>query len=431
MKHSFTRSLCSAVLTGAVAVQILMAIPGARASAGQIERRSQAAAGASAIAPAVELRQQYNQVAAAIDTLLRIYGQERMRNVADPSRQLEELPGGTRLVLLFWADDEAELFLNDKPISRTRLTPTKVEVPVLYLESENVLRAHCWDTDGVESGFMAGLYLEDTSSQMLRPIVTTNERMWRQRDGEPAQEFFYAHSQPDIPEARIIWGRGQLFGEVKLSAVFAATSIQAAAGKHPLEPPDANSVRTRPMEFHQALSELAVLQERREELAAALAASSRRETTEVRFSGWPLSALSFSLGEAGPLAERSNMETSVRLLAWAKSLPPTMQALVFRPQRELRGWENKTAAVSFQESPGGGEEEDRRRDYVPPAERGPISVVESSLRHRAVPAGGRGVSASAWSLVVAVAVFVGHLTVTGRSWWRLYRSEVWTAKGER
>ena len=297
MRQWATRFVRFAVLAGAVGGQITMSTPAAGASKEQAERHGRASAGATAAT--VELRQQYNQVAAAMDTLLRLYGRERVRNVADPSRVLEQLPGNTRLVLLFWADDEAELFLNEKPISRTRLTPTKVEVPSLYLEPENVLRAHCWDTDGVESGFMAGLYLEDESSQMLRPLVTTNERMWCRQDGEPAEELFYAHSQPDIPEARIIWGRGQLFGEVELSATFAAAAIQAAAGRQPLKPPDAGAMRTRPMEFHQALSRLAVLQERREELAGALAASSTTEAPEVRFSGWPLSALSFSLGEAG------------------------------------------------------------------------------------------------------------------------------------
>ena len=72
--------------------------------------------------PTLALRRQYNEVAATIDTLVRVYEGNQLADLADPDRAILELPEGARLVLLFWADDEAELFLNGNPVGRTRLT---------------------------------------------------------------------------------------------------------------------------------------------------------------------------------------------------------------------------------------------------------------------------------------------------------------------
>ena len=93
----------------------------------------------------VALRREYNQAAASVDTLVRLYGEERLSELAGQASDEGILPPGSKLVLIFWADDEAELFLNDNRIGDTRLTPTRIEIPEIYLRESNTLRAHCWE----------------------------------------------------------------------------------------------------------------------------------------------------------------------------------------------------------------------------------------------------------------------------------------------
>ena len=87
-------------------------------------------AAAAAADDVVALRQQYNQVSASIDTLVRLYGGDKLRELAKRKGNSRLLPADSKLVLIFWADDEAELFLNGHRIGETRLTPTRVEIPV-------------------------------------------------------------------------------------------------------------------------------------------------------------------------------------------------------------------------------------------------------------------------------------------------------------
>jgi hypothetical protein len=369
-----------------------------------------------------QLRQEYNHVAAAIDTLFGLYGREQLVGLADPSRSQVALPVDAKLILLFWADDEAELFLNGTPISRTRLTPTQVEIPPVYLLAENELIAKCWDTDGVESGFMAGLYLQDASG--LRPILTTgDEGHWRSRNGEPAQEFYYAHAQPDIPSAQIIWGP-QLFGEVQLSAKFGAAALMAAGRRKALPAPDFES---RAMQFHEAVRTLVSLQSRREELADSLSMMARSAArTDIRFEGALHTALSFSLGSAGPLTDEVNMTTAGRVLEWANSLPSAERGLVFHPARALKGAQAATSAIDLRERISADRAEaDRRRNYVPPEERGSkagVTVSRSVAPERVAEDRPRPPE---WQLVGVILILLGYTSAAGRSWWQLYRSEWW------
>ena len=179
----------------------------------------------------VALRQQYNQVSASIDTLVRLYGGDKLRELAKRKGNNRLLPANSKLVLIFWADDEAELFLNGHRIGETRLTPTRVEIPAVYLRTSNVLRAHCWDTDRVESGFMAGLYLQDGRGRLRKVLATGDGRWWV--DSQRAEPRFYNHSLPDIPGAEVIWGT-KLFGEVELEARFDAAQLARAARRRPL-----------------------------------------------------------------------------------------------------------------------------------------------------------------------------------------------------
>ena len=87
----------------------------------------------------VALRQQYNQVSASIDTLVRLYGGDKLRELAKRKGDSRLLPANSKLILIFWADDEAELLLNGHRIGETRLTPVRVEIPVVYLREVQCL----------------------------------------------------------------------------------------------------------------------------------------------------------------------------------------------------------------------------------------------------------------------------------------------------
>ena len=70
-------------------------------------------------AETLSLRRQYNAVAAAADTIMRQIGRDRVDELTDDSQLAGNLlPNDAKLVLLFWADDEAELFLNGTPGKR-------------------------------------------------------------------------------------------------------------------------------------------------------------------------------------------------------------------------------------------------------------------------------------------------------------------------
>ena len=275
-------------------------------------------------------RHEYNEVAAAIDTLIRLYGSESLERLTRPARQP---PAGDPLALLFWADDEAEVFLNGYPVGRTRLTPTRIEIPRFYLEDHNVLRVHCWDTDSVESGFMAGLYLQDPGGGLRPAILTTDAFNW-QADDAPAQEIFYSHSVPDIPGAKVIWGE-HLFGELWLQVEFSGEAISAAAANSDL--PSPAEVESSPMEFHQIVSRLVLLETRRDLIAEQLSAGEKGHDAFPRYGGARSSAsiAAFTLGRAGRLNEGTNTRASERLQTWTRQLPSQVRELVLGPQRSL------------------------------------------------------------------------------------------------
>ena len=246
----------------------------------------------------VALRQQYNQVSASIDTLVRLYGGDKLRELAKRKENSRLLPANSKLVLIFWADDEAELFLNGHRIGETRLTPIRVEIPVVYLLRSNILRAHCWDTDRVESGFMAGLYLQDGRGR-LRKVLATGDGSWWV-DGQRAEPRFYNHSLPDIPGAEVIWGM-TLFGEVELEARFDAAQLARAARRRPLTGADAaEAAQHQPMETHMVVSRLVHLQKQRDELAQKLQAR-RSAAPDVLYQGFVRGTAGFFPRESGQI----------------------------------------------------------------------------------------------------------------------------------
>jgi hypothetical protein len=365
----------------------------------------------------LRLRQEFNEVAASIDTLVRLYGGKQLEKLTTQPQHGQLVPAGHEVVLIFWADDEAEIFLNDYRISDTRLTPTEVVVPELYLQENNILRAHCWDTDRVESGFMAGLYLRDRSGGLRRILVTEEGKWWT--DGKPAEERFYTHAQPDIPDAKIIWGTG-LFGEIWMEARFDGSALRRAARRRPKNFDSQPQERT--MEAHEVVSRLVRLQAKRRELEGILEAGSSTSPL-VRYQGYLYRQLAFTLGHAGPLAETQSNATSTELYEWAESLPQVQKRLIYRERRELKGVD---FATPEEEVGGGGEgEEERRHDYQAPPERGPVeggtgvAIVVTGERR---PIFRTGISWGLVSVAVALSFYMG---VTGRQWWRLFNGKVW------
>ena len=368
---------------------------------------------------ATELRRQYNQVAASIDTLVRLYGGERLTELAARQGKSSPLPPDQKLVLIFWADDEAKLYLNGQPIGSTRLTPTRIEIPAMYLRDENVLTAHCWDTDRVESGFMAGLYLQDARARLRQVLVTDEENWWV--SGERAEVRFYSHTVPDIPGAEVIWGAA-LFGEFQLEVAFDAGQLALAAQKRPLVGRTPSTTRE-PMEAHLVASRLVQLQCERNELAQRLERH-YSPTQDVRYQGYIKSPLAFTLGKAGALAELQSGSIAQQLAAWAETLPAQQRDLVFREQRELKGVRYATSTRSFAGEGGGVSE--RRSDYVPPAER---SLVDSE--GKSATAGGAAgapyvavIGRTRWDLWLAAAGLLLYIGAAGQRWWRLFRAKV-------
>lgn len=359
-----------------------------------------------------EWRREYNGIIAAIDTLMRMDGKGDWSKL---ERHHPGVPEDVSLVLVFWADDEAEVFINGYRVAQTRLTPVQVEIPKFYLREKNIIQAHCWDTDGVESGFMAGLYVRDGGGR-LRPILVTDEGLWRAGQ-DLAQVRFYSNDQPDIPGAYVIWGDG-FYGEVWLEAEFTIEAISEAVQRRPVE---WNSGVTEPMQTHQVVSRILQLQVRQAELEEAL--SSVNTLNDVpRYSGYVTNRLAFSLGRAGRLAERENRLKSEALEKWVQHMSPEDQSLIFRPPRSLKGVAGATVKQSLK-GPGKEKEGNRKKDYLPPPERGPaageIAVVPVSVRRGIISTN------SAWWHWTVLLGLLAYASVLGRSWWQLYSDEVW------
>lgn len=322
---------------------------------------------AAATAPSpLSIRQEFNAVSAQIDSLIRVM------SAADPgaidkrrlpgSADVLRLPKGTSVVCIFWADDEARVWLNDFPIGETRLTPVEIEIPHLYLRSRNRIRAQCWDTDHVESGFLFGLYLKEASGA-LRPILVSDET-WRTGDGA-ALEITYAHPVPDIPSARIIW-HSMIFGQAEFSKGFTRREIERALSKPSLA--QAPKTRQKRMDYHGFLQNLVALQEIRAGLKRRLL-EARDPVLQIAYTGHQDPEVSFTLGKAGPLKEKTSLAFARDVESWAEKLAETEKRLVYPDRRTLKGEDAAVAAA--RRAATGNERGDRRDAYRPPDERSP------------------------------------------------------------
>jgi hypothetical protein len=311
---------------------------------------------------ALALRRQYNVVSARIDSLVRAM-QERDEGSVEAEklpdgRETLSLPDDTQVVAIFWADDEAKVWVNDHFVGETRLTPVEVVIPNLYLKSDNVIRAKGWDTDFVESGFLFGLYLRRNGK--LHPVVVSDDS-WQGVEG-PVETITYAHAMPDIPQAEVIWSQ-HTFGIVEMSTRFGAGQVREAnqaAGAQAF-----TGGQKSEMSLHAFVAELAVLETERERLKSEL----RRHASVLSvpaFTGRPDRG-ALTLGKAGPLKERVTKPVSERVKSWSEQLPAEEQGLIYPERRQLRGVGDASQRGELV-APGGGDE-DRDRGYVPPSDR--------------------------------------------------------------
>ena len=330
------------------------------------------------------IRREYNDVSAAVDSLV------RMMQVADaevlkklPEARAERvLPEGMTAVMIFWADDEARVWLNDFPVGETRLTPVEVTVPDLYFQVQNRLRVRCWDTDRVESGFLGGLYLKDGAGR-LYPIVVSNGT-WETSGGR-ATEITYAHPMPDIPGAQPIWDV-RMFGVVDMAITFDRAAIDRALAKS--APAISRSARQQAMDYHTFAQQLAILQARREKLRADLA---RQGGLSVpRYNQERVRSASLTLGKAAPLTEKVSAPVAKNVRSWSEKLPAVQQQLIYPDRRALKG-ESAVTAATGDVVPTASDRGSREQAYRPPEERGGMKseTKDEGVNAQAQPQGMR------------------------------------------
>ena len=330
------------------------------------------------------IRREYNDVSAAVDSLV------RMMQVADaevlkklPEARAERvLPEGMTAVMIFWADDEARVWLNDFPVGETRLTPVEVTVPDLYFQGQNRLRVRCWDTDRVESGFLGGLYLKDSAGR-LYPIVVSNGT-WETSGGR-ATEITYAHPMPDIPGAQPIWDV-RMFGVVDMAITFDRAAIDRALAKS--APAISRSARQQAMDYHTFAQQLAILQARREKLRADLARQGGLSVPS--YNQERVRSASLTLGKAAPLTEKVSAPVAKNVRSWSEKLPAVQQQLIYPDRRALKG-ESAVTAATGDVVPTASDRGSREQAYRPPEERGGMKseTKDEGVNAQAQPQGMR------------------------------------------
>ncbi len=309
------------------------------------------------------IRREYNDVSAAVDSLVRmmqVSDAEVLKKLPE-ARPERVLPEGMTAVMIFWADDEARVWLNDFPVGETRLTPVEMTVPDLYFQGQNRLRVRCWDTDRVESGFLGGLYLKDGAGR-LYPIVVSNGA-WETAGGR-ATEITYAHPMPDIPGARPIWGL-RMFGFVDMAITFDRGAIDRALAKS--APAISRGMRQQAMDYHTFAQKLAILQARREKLRADLARQG--DLGVPRYDGERARSASLTLGKAAPLTEKVSAPVAKNVRSWSEKLPAVQQQLIYPDRRALKG-EGAVTATTGDAVPIASDRGSREQAYRPPEERG-------------------------------------------------------------
>ena len=373
----------------------------------------------------ISIRQEYNAVSSQIDSLV------GAMNAADPgavddkrlprAADVLRLPEGTSVVCIFWADDEARVWLNDFLVGETRLTPVEIEIPRVYLKNRNRIRARCWDTDHVESGFLFGLYLKNANGA-LHPILVSDDT-WQSTNG-PALEIIYAHPVPDIPSARIIW-HSRIFGQAEFVKRFSRRDIEQALSKTSWK--SAPNTKRKRMDYHSFVQSLLSLQETRAGLERQLRESAG-PVMQPAYDGHQNPGISLTLGKAGPLKEEKSLTFAKEVKLWAEKLAETEKRLVYPRKRALKGEGALIAAAGTAAS--GTEVGDRRNAYRPPEERSPGEKSNARYKGRkkdpaaSEPVGSAGSSgrASRAGLLlptIVIAAYVGFVISKSRDVFRV------------
>ena len=335
------------------------------------------------------VRREYNDVSAAVDSLVRMMqvADAEVLNKLPEARAERVLPEGMTAVMIFWADDEARVWLNDFPVGETRLTPVEVTVPDLYFQGQNRLRVRCWDTDRVESGFLGGLYLKDRAGR-LYPIVVSNGT-WETTGGR-VTEITYAHPMPDIPGAQPIWGV-RMFGFVDMAITFDRGTIERALAKS--APTISMAARQQAMDYHTFAQQLAILQARREKLRADLARQG--DLNVPRYNRERARSVSLTLGKAAPLTEEVSAPVAKNVRSWSEKLPAVQQQLIYPDRRALKG-EGAATATTGDVVPTASDRGSREQAYRPPEELGGIKSktkdegVNAQVQPQGMSRGGAG-----------------------------------------
>ncbi len=372
---------------------------------------------------ALRLRQEFNQVSAAIDTVVLVYGNETIKQVTKNATKSQV---NYKTVLIFWADDEAVVYLNGQVVGSSRLTPKRIEIPAMYLQAQNVLGVHAWDTDRVESGFMAGLYVEDKKG-LLHPVVLTGDNVWKSGNTR-AEERFYTHPVPDIPGAKVIWGEA-LFGEVRFQAQFSLQKVRLAGAKKAVAPNTIKAI-SEPMEMHQVISRLTALEEQRSALMERLIKLEGGEAVAI-YRGQVKSPLSYTLGKAASLKENQSIVTAKQVQQWTQTLSPVQLELVWQEGRRLKGIGAITVAKILEGRTQG--KLDRRTDYQAPPETGRGQDGQRQIRGTTKSQGSTKTSVqiypgmntlywTGWALILSLTLYLGGI---GYQWWKVFSGKGW------
>ncbi len=369
------------------------------------------------------IRQEFNAVSAQIDSLVRVMSAadpeaidiKRLPGAADVIR----LPKGTSVVCIFWADDEARVWFNDFLVGETRLTPVEIEIPHVYLRARNGIRARCWDTDQVESGFLFGLYLKDARGA-LHPILVSDET-WQTENG-PALEITYAHPVPDIPDAWVIW-HSRIFGHAEFAKRFGRREIEQALAKSSRA--RAPKTHRKRMDYHGFLQRLLSLQKTRAGLKRQLQ-KSVDPVLQTAYTGHRNPEVSFTLGKAGPLKEETSLTFAKEVESWAEKLAQSEKRLLYPRKRTLKG---EDAAIEAAGSAARATETGDRKDaYRPPEERSPgdqsVTGRKAGDASRATAAsggsgGGRGSRAGLLFPTIIMAAYIWYVVSKGTDAYRI------------
>jgi hypothetical protein len=154
---------------------------------------------------------------------------------------------------------------------------------------------------------------------------------------------------------------------VELSVAFDHITIKRAARKVVTGVP--SQTTEHPMQYHDFVQQLSLLQARRENLKASFQNAGSTGFDIPVFDGIAGRSAGLTLGKAGSLKEEVSAPVAERVRNWSQELPVVQQHLIYPDQRALKG-ESAANTTDGGTVPLSGEVGKRQDDYKPPEERG-------------------------------------------------------------